>query len=228
MSNTRDNYVNKCLEYTLTQAPRLQVLWNACQTAIGYGLTGSFVECGVYKGGSSMLMAYCLGHNNKDYPLVLFDTFKGMTRPTERDVKVQKGDTYFKKWEDCQKDGYTDWCYGSIEEVKDNLSSTGYENISYIKGDIVKTNMDLIKDLSIMKSISILRVDTDFYESTKFIMNNLFPLVCDGGFVIFDDYYCWKGAKDAVDEYFEENGLPSKDIVEVDHSCAIYQVGGQR
>jgi predicted O-methyltransferase YrrM len=201
----------------------MQVLWNSVEKVVEYGLEGDFLEAGVYKGGSSMLMAYALMHLKQDKRIYLLDTFTGMTKPTERDVKALKGNTYFDKWEECQKDGYTDWCYGSLEEVKENMSRTGYENVVYVKGDVCKTvPHDKVKKLSL------LRLDTDFYESTKHLMNHLFPLVEAGGFVIFDDYYCWKGAKDAVDEYFDSKGLNKKEIVEVDHSCAIYQKGGQR
>jgi len=233
----RDYFVGKCLPYTMTQAPRMQVLWNLIECIEKYKLRSSFVEAGVYKGGSAMLMAYALKTLKMDNQIILFDTFAGMTKPTERDVKIAKGNLYFDKWLGLQKieessygrkEAYTDWCYAPLEDVIDNMMKTKYENIQYVKGDVVETIPELTSSMWDAKKISLLRLDTDFYESTKHLMENFFPRVEDGGFVVFDDYNCWKGAKDAVDEYFAANGLNKHDIVTVDHSCSVYQVGGKR
>ena len=57
------------------------------------------------------------------------------------------------------------------------------------------------------KEISLLRLDTDWYESTKREMNNLFPLLEENGVLIIDDYGHWAGCKKAIDEYIKENDL---------------------
>jgi len=211
----------------MTNEKRLESLFGCCMSVIQRGLTGSFVECGVYKGGSSMMMAYTLQHQKKETPLILFDTFAGMTEPEDRDVKISRGYTYHEKWKECQKDGYTDWCYGSLDEVKKNLKKTNYRNVSYVVGDVGKTiKSRVLIDLGFLDKISILRIDVDFYKPTKHVMEHLFPMVEKGGFVIFDDYYCWEGTRDAVNEYFREAGFNKREIAKIDQSCGIYRMGG--
>ena len=220
----REIIVNKCLPYTMTQAPRLQVLWNCMELVKKYELTGSLVETGVYKGGSSMLMGYACQHLGMDNEVVMLDTFAGMTRPTEKDYllkSIKKPDT-IGKWESKQRDGYNEWAYCSYDDVKANFKKTKHKNYRMIKGDVLETIPFDIKD------IAILRMDTDWYESTRHTIKHLYPYLQDGGFLIIDDYYCYAGAKQAVDEYFKLHNLNKKEIVQVDHSCSIYQKGGQR
>ncbi len=62
---------------------------------------------------------------------------------------------------------------------------------------------------NVPEKISILRLDTDWYESTKHELNNLFPRLVSGGILIIDDYGHFQGSKKAVDEYFEENKISS-------------------
>ena len=224
MTSEREIYVNKCLPYTKTQAPRLQSLWNCAELIKKYGLTGSLVETGVYKGGSSMLMGYALEHFKMDNEVIMLDTFAGMTRPTEHDYKIKsiKKNNTLEKWESKQQDGYNEWSYGSYDEVKTNFEKTGHKNFRMIKGDVLKTIPFKVGD------IAILRMDTDWYESTLHTIKHLFPYLQDGGFLIVDDYNCWAGSKKAVDEYFGMHKLSKKEIVPVDHSCVVYQKGGQR
>lgn len=196
-----------------------------CENIINEKTKGAFVECGVCKGGSSMVMAYALEYFKEERELVLYDTFSGMTKPTDKDTKFSHGEErkYLEKWKECQKNDYTDWCYGSLEEVQKNLDKCGYDGVTFIKGDVLNTLPEMAPEL-----IAVLRIDTDFYNSTKHIMNTLFPLVVDGGIVIFDDYFCWKGAHDAINEYFKENGISIKDIQRIDHSSAYYKKKGKR
>jgi hypothetical protein len=75
-------------------------------------------------------------------------------------------------------------------------------HLNYVKG--------LVEDTLPMNSpekISILRVDTDWYSSTKHILNSLFKKVVSGGVVIFDDYESWEGARTAINEFFDEQGI---------------------
>ena len=83
--------------------------------------------------------------------------------------------------------------------VKKNMASTDYpeENIIYIKGKIEETLPGYIP-----RKISILRLDTDWYESTKHELEHLYPILSPGGVLIIDDYGHFAGARKAVDEYF--------------------------
>jgi hypothetical protein len=92
-------------------------------------------------------------------------------------------------------------CYSPLNEVIDNFkkNTLNAKNLICIKGPVERT---LINKNKLPKKISILRLDTDFYESTKIELEVLFPLLENNGILIIDDYGCWQGAKKAVDEYF--------------------------
>lgn len=222
----RELYINKCDKFTMTSRFRMQLLWDLIEKELDNDYP--LLEAGVYRGGSCMLMAYALNEFNKKNDIYMLDTFRGMTRPEPIDTKAHKGNTYDKRWTDNQeKDSdnkpYTDWCYAPLKQVKDNMKTTNFNNkVFYIEGDVVDT---VPKGTDKIDKISILRLDTDFYKSTKHLMDNLFHKVVDGGYVIFDDYNCWKGSKKAVDEYFKKNGLDIDKIKTCDHSCSYYKKG---
>jgi len=104
----------------------------------------------------------------------------------------------------------------SLDDVKRNIKkNTKIDNIFLIKGKVEDT---LKNKRKLPKKISILRLDTDFYESTKIELEILFPRLVKGGVLIVDDYGFWKGAKKAVDEYF----CSYRQFMHyVDHSCRL-------
>jgi hypothetical protein len=138
-----------------------------------------------------------------DRRIYLYDTFEGMSEPTLNDIDL-KGISAQIILSDSDinqgKEKDSIWCIASIEDVEKNLKSTSYpyEYIHLIKGKVENTllNSENIKD------ISLLRLDTDWYESTKIEMEELFPKLNKNGVLIIDDYGHWMGAKKAIDEYF--------------------------
>ena len=141
-----------------------------------------------------MLVAKMLHQfNDLERNLYLYDTFSGMPEPSDYDKKIgHEGliGTYGK-------------CIADIDDVKNNLKLTKYpiSKIDFVEGKVEDTvQVDSHRD------IALLRLDTDWYESTKHELQCLFPKVVKGGIIIFDDYGVWQGCKKAVDEYFEENG----------------------
>ena len=216
----KEELINKCVPYTMTNPKRLGVIYDCVELISIMELDGAFVEAGVYKGGSSMMIAYTAKAKELNNPLYMLDTYEGMPKPEKIDVKVEKQNDYTYKWEQAKRDGYVDWCYASYEEVEKNMDKVDYEDVTMIKGMVEQT----IPDKRINK-ISLLRIDTDFYSSTKHLLENLYDKVENGGFIIFDDYYCWEGAKKAVDEFFEERNLNIGELDQIDHSCALYQKG---
>lgn len=191
----------RCKDYTMTSEQSMFSLYTAVQYVIQNKIPGDFVECGVWKGGSSMLAALTLQLNKiTDKNLYLYDTYLGMSKPTEEDISIFEDDPT-DRWESQQKSGYNRWCYSPIEEVKENMFKTGYpkDKIFFIKGKVEDTIPQSIPD-----KISILRLDTDWYESTYHELCHLFPLLSKDGVLIIDDYGHWKGSKKAVDEYLKE------------------------
>lgn len=167
-------------------------------------IDGDFVECGVFWGRQIMMMALTLsllGKRNQD--IWLYDTFKGLTAPGEYDAyRTANKDAEWVKdhWMEQNADGHNNWCYAPLEEVKENISKTDYpeEQFHFVQGDILET---LPNDNH--AQISLLRLDTDFYDSTKHELETLYDLVVPGGVIIIDDYGAFSGARKAVDEFLE-------------------------
>ena len=197
---------NLCKPYTMTSRERMYSLYLSIKYIIKAGIPGDFVECGVWKGGNTMLISYILQNlgitNRKIY---LYDTFEGMSKPTEVDLKTSKKEgSVFNQWQKQNKDNYNTWCYAGIDEVKQNMFKTGYpqENIKFIQGKVEDTIPN-----NLPNQIALLRLDTDWYESTKHELIHMFPILLVNGVLIIDDYGAWKGAKKAVDEYFYNKNI---------------------
>ena len=191
--------------YTMTSLDRQIALIQAVRHLVKQGIAGSFVECGVWRGGSSMAVALALaqkGDTRRD--LYLYDTFEGMTPPTDVDRTADGTPATTHLDRDVNKTNY--WCVAGINDVRQNMVSTGYpaERIHLIQGPVEKT----IPMNRPGEHIALLRLDTDWYESTKHELTCLFPLLCEGGVLIIDDYGHWEGARKAVDEYL--GGLTRK------------------
>ncbi len=193
----------KVKSYTMTSFEGQHSLYRAVQYITDQRIKGDIVECGVWRGGSTMLIAETLkSKNDSTRKLYLYDTFAGMSEPTEKDVS--RTGSAEKKWKSLARADFNEWDYASLDEVKNNLMSTQYpaENISYIKGKVEDTIPQTIPE-----SIALLRLDTDWYESTKHELIYLFPRLVKNGVLIIDDYGHWEGARTAVDEYIREKGI---------------------
>ena len=195
-----ENIIAKVRPYTMTSPERLYGLIESVQYVVKNQIPGALVECGVWKGGSMMAIAetlLALGVNDRE--LYLYDTFEGMTAPTSEDVDQLNRDAASQLKQDLNKK--TDsvvWAYSGLEEVKRNIALSGYpsEKIHFVQGDILKTI-----PATLPGQTALLRLDTDWYESTKHEMEQLYPLLVSKGVLIIDDYGFWKGSRKAVDEY---------------------------
>ena len=165
-------------------------------------IRGDFVECGVFWGRQIMMMTLTLAMlSNCDQEIWLYDTFSGLTKPGEHDAFTFVGkDAGWVKdnWLAQNTEGHNNWCYAPLEEVMANIEMTNYpgERLHFVQGDVLET---LPNDNH--SQISLLRLDTDFYDSTKHELETLYDLVVPGGIVIIDDYGAFSGAKKAVDEF---------------------------
>lgn len=192
--------------YTMTPLSRMYSLYKATKYVSENNIPGDIVECGVWKGGSSMISAHTLlslRDTSRDF--YLYDTYEGMSEPSSKDSSFFSKKDTLSKWKELQTSDHNEWDYSPLEEVKTNIISTGYpkEKIHFVKGKVEDTLPGTIP-----KKISILRLDTDWYESTYHSLIHLFPLLSSGGILIIDDYGHWKGAHDAVDKYFKEKQIP--------------------
>ncbi|MBN1870878.1 MAG: class I SAM-dependent methyltransferase [Candidatus Omnitrophica bacterium] len=193
----------KCKRFTEVSVERLYLLYKAVEYVIERKIPGDIVECGVYKGGSSMMMAYTLKKMNvNNRRIYLYDTFAGMTEPKDCDVSFA-GLIALNKWKKLQKEKFNQWVYAPLESVKRNLYSTGYpeNNLLFVKGKVEDTIPQIVPEV-----VSILLLDTDWFESTYHELKHLYPRLSPDGVIIIDDYGTWKGSKKATDNYFNEIG----------------------
>jgi O-methyltransferase len=198
-------YSERCAPFTMVSRERLYAHFLAVRYVAENNIEGDIVECGVWRGGTSMLGAMTLlGMNQPLRQLWLYDTFAGMTAPTDDDVSPWNDVNAPKLWKKSQKRELNTWCYASLDEVRKNLTSTAYpaELTKFIAGDVIET-----LKISVPDKIAVLRLDTDWYESTRAEMDVLFPRLAKGGVLLIDDYGAWKGCKKAVDEYLSAHKI---------------------
>jgi predicted O-methyltransferase YrrM len=194
----------QCRPYTMTSAERMYALYQAVRYVVRVGIPGDLVECGVWRGGSAMLMAETLRRlGEPTRRLYLYDTYAGMTEPEARDVRPRDGLRARDRWAAGRTPTGNAWCLAPLAEVQQNLARTGYpvERIVYVEGKVEET-----LPATAPEQIACLRLDTDFYASTRRELECLYPRLVPGGVLILDDYGSWAGAREATDEYFAAHG----------------------
>lgn len=199
--------------YTMTSIEALFALYTSVNYVLDREIPGDILECGVWRGGSALLAALIMkARNVSDRKLYLYDTFQGMPTPTEFDVD-KYGRTGFEMMEQYGDD--IGWCYASLEDVKAAFSVHNFDfEINFVQGDVIET-LDRIKP----EIISVLRLDTDWYESTAVEFQLLYPRLSTGGVLIVDDYGCWAGSRKATDDYFRE--VPGPMLTRIDKEVRL-------
>jgi O-methyltransferase len=188
--------------FTMTSIERMYALWQALRHVLDRGVGGDIVECGVWRGGSSMLAAETLvAHGVTDRDLWLFDTFEGMSDPTEHDIDALRGVRIDSEWEQHRGQANSEvFAYASLPEVQANMARTPYpaERVHFVQGKVEDT-----LPAQAPEKIALLRLDTDWYASTRHELEQLWHRLEPNGVLIIDDYGHWAGARRAVDEFFE-------------------------
>jgi hypothetical protein len=203
--------LTRALPYTMTGVARLHALVDAVRYCIRRDVPGAFAECGVWLGGSVLAMILTLqelGVSDRD--IYLYDTFEGMTAPTEHDVSPVEPpakDTWeaaareqTRPWQELfDPDGFSE------AKVRATILATSYpaERVHFVRGPVEET-----LPTQAPPHLALLRLDTDWYESTRHELQHLYPLLVEGGVIIIDDYGHWEGCRRAVDEYFAESAAP--------------------
>jgi hypothetical protein len=207
-----------CAPYTATTVERMYALHEAVKHVVANGVEGDLVETGVWRGGSSMLAALTLEQaGDHERRLWLYDTFAGMPKPTTDDISVS-GRSALEDWEAHPGHLSDDLaCEASLDEVRANLRGAGValERCELVQG--------LVQDTIPARAperIALLRLDTDWYESTRHELEQLYPRLVPGGVLLLDDYGHWEGSRRAVDEYFAGHG-PRPLLVRLDVSGRI-------
>jgi hypothetical protein len=193
----------RCEPATMTSIERMYALYQAVHHVHVSKIPGDVVECGVWRGGSSMLAALALDSlEDRERSLWLYDTFEGMPPPADMDRSVT-GEHATALLARRDSSGELTRAVATLGEVKANLATTGYPSnrLHFVEGMVEDTIPTVAPE-----QISILRLDTDWYESTRHELQHLWPRLSPGGVLIVDDYGHWQGARRAVDEFFATVG----------------------
>jgi O-methyltransferase len=187
--------------YTMTSPERLFAMRDATRHVLIAAIPGDIVECGVWRGGSAMIAALVMAEAAEHRRLWLYDTFEGMTEPTEHDRDF-RGVSVHDEYEH-RKATAGGWAIATLRDVRTNMAATGHPDdlIEFIEGPVEETIPSRAPD-----QIALLRLDTDWYESTRHELRHLWPRLSPGGILIIDDYGHFQGARKAVDEHFAEVG----------------------
>jgi O-methyltransferase len=191
--------------YTMTSEPRLLALIDAVRYCVRRQVPGALIECGVWRGGSVLAMILALQQAGiDDREIYLYDTFEGMTEPSEHDTSPYEPSP-LEMWRDSTRRNVPLWgkvfdpANVSEDAVRGLVGSLGYpaSRIHFVRGPVEQTLPEHAPP-----AVSLLRLDTDWYASTRHELVHLYPRLSHGGILIIDDYGHWEGARRAVDEYF--------------------------
>jgi hypothetical protein len=207
--------------YTMTSPLRVEALTKAVRYCIERDIPGAMVECGVWRGGSILaIILQLLDMGVTDRDIYLYDTFEGMTEPTDKDIS-KFHEPALKTWNRHKAMGKKAWDYFFTEElfneeaVRRLLVDTGYpeSRLHFVRGTVEETIPAIVPD-----NIAILRLDTDWYESTRHELVHLYPRLQSGGVLIIDDYGHWDGARVAVDEFFARDDVKATLLHRIDYA----------
>ena len=151
-----------------------------------------------------------------DRELFLFDTFDGMPAAGQHD-RLFTGETVADLLDTTSGVAERVRAYASLADVRRNMLTVGYpeERIHFLPGKVEDTVPSRAPS-----QIALLRLDTDWYESTRHELVHLFPRLSKGGVLIIDDYGDWQGARRAVDEYVAQCAAPIL-LNRIDHTGRI-------
>ena len=200
--------VHAALPHSITSVPRVLAIIAAVRYCEKRGIEGAFAECGVWRGGSVLAMILTLQDLGAERDIWLYDTFEGMTEPTDEDVSEFHRPALETWNETGEGPAWPEYFSPEVfneEGVRKTLLETGYpeERLHLVRGPVEET-----LPANRPEKLAFLRLDTDWYESTRHELIHLYPRLADGGPLIIDDYGHWEGCRRAVDEYFETEAPP--------------------
>jgi hypothetical protein len=209
--------LRKVRPYTMTSEERITALCSAVRHVARNAVPGDIVECGVWRGGSMMAAALTLlQEHDAGRTLHLFDTFAGMTQPGEFDIAAdgRSAAALLREADPADEGPQSIWCRAPLEGVRAAMAGTGYDmaRVRFVAGPVEKTLPGEAPE-----RIALLRLDTDWYESTRHELESLYPRLVAGGVLMIDDYGHWRGARKAVDEYFSARGI-AIDLLPIDYT----------
>jgi O-methyltransferase len=162
---------------------------------------GAFVECGVWRGGASFLMARRAALRGPARTTWMFDSFAGLPDPERID-----GPAALRYSLDVNSPTYFDNCRAELSACREGARKFHVEsNVEMVEGWFDETLPEMRAGLG---PIALLRIDCDWYQSVKVCLEQLADQVSIGGFIVIDDYYIWDGCAIAVHEFLASRKLP--------------------
>ena len=213
ITQEENDLINLCKNFSMTTEIRMWALLNSLKKVLSENINGEIVECGIWKGGNIILIKKFLEKYNLKKEIYCYDTFEGMYETTEKDRELSTN----LDAKEFINDNYKYICKSPLQETEDIIKNNvnNINNIFFIKGKVEDT---LQVNENIPEKISICRLDTDYYSSTKIELEKLYPRISKGGVLIIDDYGHWSGSKKAVDEYFKDKFIMKH---YVDYACRL-------
>jgi O-methyltransferase len=190
--------------YTMSTPRRGRVLWELTMETLRKDVQGCLVECGVWRGGSAAIMGMASRSAGKNRVLHLFDSFEGLPEPDEKDgasAKIYSGGKASGSLTSIRE------CAATLEEVKSMFKNCTSLPESQLRFHVGWFQHTVPADAKNLGPIAVLRLDGDWYESTRVCLDHLYPLLSSGGALLLDDYFAWEGCRKATDEYRSQHGI---------------------
>lgn len=197
-------------QFTMVSLPRLRKLYELGETLAQGEIGGAVVECGVWNGGSSAMIAAGLHAHQETRTFWLFDSFEGLPEPTEKDGKA------------VQTRYFPGWCTGAVTRVEEahNLAGTPPTSLQIVPGWFDET---LSHQVEAIGPIALLHVDADWYDSVYTVFETMYSHVVTGGVIVIDDYGSWSGCRRALEDFFGDPAFQALEIRSID-GHAVYFV----
>jgi O-methyltransferase len=203
---------------TMTSFERCRALWNLSRMLVRKKVPGAFVECGVWLGGSIGLIGLAVQSLSEDRELHLFDSFEGLPEPGPNDGEKAR------EYSGGRSEGRLSpisRCEATLEQVRRFLFERLKLDSGQVQFHVGWFQQTVPATANQLKPLAMLRLDGDWYESTRICLEYLYPKLSPGGIVILDDYYCWEGCRKATDEFRKAHGIVAP-LVQVDNECCYW------
>jgi hypothetical protein len=216
----------KCLPNTMVTMPRLCDVYDMVVELNRSAVPGDIVECGVWNGGCMALMMIAnRRHRGPQRLFHLFDSFQGLPQPSKKDVDVMGN--YLRDHEADTLDGGS----GELSAIGACVGLGQREVEAYLVDQLELPGRDMVFHVGWFQEtvpvakidrIALLRLDGDWYESTKICIEGFYSKVVSGGYVVIDDYGTFAGCRQAIHEFLDSNGLKPT-LRMSDNGCAYFR-----
>lgn len=202
------------MPYSLISPPGLEHTHDLAVDLVRRQVPGCFVECGIAQGGSAALIAQVAVSEGQDRHCWFFDSFEGLPKPTEDDFDQGETGRHVRPLPRGS-------CLGTYEQVSRLLFDTMklQRNVATLVKGWFQDTLSVTVDQ--MGSIALLRIDGDWYASTRCCLEHFYDEITPGGYVIVDDYFSCFGARRATDEFLRNRGIKAKLVSDGRGGCSF-------